>query len=903
MNFIKTNIIFKFLVASSLLITFLVLALISPLKSEAITLGSQYGYEWLDKGTIQVQFEINTDRKNVNFVDASPNDNILEYVYTDKCGKNILRITKLNAPRNTSWADATFYIGPDKDGKCGDKIEIKQSDGTLPLEIKLANNYSKAPSTGVSTVNPEARTMQPEQPVVEETPTSPDCQSSGFTLSWIACPIVDGLAKAVDGIYAGLIRPLLVTKPIDTSGTSKCEAKDTYRGCDYAVWSQFRIYGNVILVIALLVIVLGQSIGGGLVDAYTAKKVLPRLLAAAVLINLSIYIVALLVDITNILGNGVQALITQPFNSAGSFKLTLNAGSSAAIGSPAILAGGLGIAALLGAGGTIWAAIVTIASPVLPALVGFLALFVLLPAILIMIAILATVIIRNGLLIFLVMTAPVAFALYCLPNTEKYFKKWWELLWKTLLIYPIIAVIFAIGDILAITMSQGGSSNGLLAVIAQLLGVMALIAPLFLIPFAFKIAGGIIGRVYDASNKMRLRGQEAIKGNANLPNSLRNRVKGNLAGASSAAGAQSWRKLDSYYDKSFTGTGRDRRPSMKGRAAGRLAGVFAGSVEKEALQNQKSAQRFDAVTGNGDDTLINARTSWQDDDGNRWTLDGKSVTDPEYRAAKKQYPSLSEAQASAAYRSKKINTTEDAEMFTSNFAKYAEQEKLTAEQATGQYTGLAFARQNERGEFKFGKFSKQDDGSFQFKPVGGDASFEDGRAQAFVKKEYSGRGSYAGSQLLSSHFQALGDVKQGHVSRIEAIDQEVDSMNRTGVLTQDQQSRKGSLLQKRQSHRDELKQIYEIQDAFTTGQQIRDPENPGGVIMSGMSGANAETKAAFDKLISMDKTPTVDDSNGNRVQPNGPQTKAQTLYSELRKEIDSGDTYEAGNSRKYGNAP
>ncbi len=34
-----------------------------------------------------------------------------------------------------------------------------------------------------------------------------------------------------------------------------------------------------------------------LIDAYTVKKVLPRLLAAAILINLSIYIVALLVDL------------------------------------------------------------------------------------------------------------------------------------------------------------------------------------------------------------------------------------------------------------------------------------------------------------------------------------------------------------------------------------------------------------------------------------------------------------------------------------------------------------------------------------------------------------------------------------------------------------------------------
>jgi len=82
------------------------------------------------------------------------------------------------------------------------------------------------------------------------------------------------------------------------------------------VWSSFRLYGDIVLVIALLVIVFGEAIGGGVIDAYTAKKVLPRILIAAILINLSIYIVAALEDIVNIVGSGLDSLIRLPFQNA-----------------------------------------------------------------------------------------------------------------------------------------------------------------------------------------------------------------------------------------------------------------------------------------------------------------------------------------------------------------------------------------------------------------------------------------------------------------------------------------------------------------------------------------------------------------------------------------------------------
>ena len=115
----------------------------------------------------------------------------------------------------------------------------------------------------------------------------PTCETAGATLSWITCPIIDGIIKAVNGINHYVIQPMLklplITLTNNTSGESQA----------YQVWSNFRIYGNVVLVIALLVLVFGEVVGGGVIDAYTAKKMLPRILIGAILINLSIYIVRL----------------------------------------------------------------------------------------------------------------------------------------------------------------------------------------------------------------------------------------------------------------------------------------------------------------------------------------------------------------------------------------------------------------------------------------------------------------------------------------------------------------------------------------------------------------------------------------------------------------------------------
>lgn len=225
-------------------------------------------------------------------------------------------------------------------------------------------------------------------------------------------------------------------------------------------------------------------------DAYTVRKVAPRLLIAAIGINLSIYLCVAAIDITNIVGHSLANLIFAPFDKAGELNFTLDEGGGN-------IAGFLVIA-------TILPALVLTGIALSGGALGMI-FFSLLPIFLIVLAILITIVIRTALLVLLTIISPVAIALWVLPGTEKYFKQWWDLFLKTLLVYPIVAALFAISNVLSIIafgnaglQSEGDISN-LESAANIITGIVLGFMPLVLIPFAFKFAGGAIGAVAGAA--------------------------------------------------------------------------------------------------------------------------------------------------------------------------------------------------------------------------------------------------------------------------------------------------------------------------------------------------------------------------------------------------------------------
>lgn len=230
-----------------------------------------------------------------------------------------------------------------------------------------------------------------------------------------------------------------------------------------------------------------------MLDAYTVRKAIPRILIAVIGINLSYYLCLAAVDITNIIGGGIADLLVTPFlkpDTFGSIGIANDVATNTA-------AAGLFITALVGVGGLVWGGAALSAGL---ALLGMLV-PLLITVGLITLAIMFTLIIRQALLIFLVIISPVAIALFVLPGTEKYFKQWLDLFIKTLVVYPIIAVLFAMSTVMgAILLGTADASPDGIG-LAKIFGAIVVVfAPLVLIPFAFKLAGGAIGAVMNVAN-------------------------------------------------------------------------------------------------------------------------------------------------------------------------------------------------------------------------------------------------------------------------------------------------------------------------------------------------------------------------------------------------------------------
>lgn len=376
-----------------------------------------------------------------------------------------------------------------------------------------------------------------------QTASCPSCETSGFSLAWILCPVDEGLATLTTDLYTQVAQPLLKPQPITLDDTSQDHLHT------FHIWSVLRVYSEILLVVALIAMVYYTSIGSDRFSAYSIKKILPRLLAAAILISLSIYLVAVVVDVGNVVGSGIAKGMNAPFkqelSQSGAVYVSLDGATAASSGNSSTcdtgsttttdnsnpndatttdqsnsnqdgttttctcsdgttastsdqaqnsdseasntcstgsttgaLTGNLGLTGVMTSQIWSWGLGATFLVTLLMLLAG-----------LAMVGLLFVALLRSGMIILGVFSAPLAFACYSLPNTEKYFQKWWELLLRAVFIYPIIAVLFAIGNVLSIAVTA--LLKGSDASIIQVFATAGLFIPMVLIPFSFRWSGNL----------------------------------------------------------------------------------------------------------------------------------------------------------------------------------------------------------------------------------------------------------------------------------------------------------------------------------------------------------------------------------------------------------------------------
>ena len=389
-----------------------------------------------------------------------------------------------------------------------------------------------------------------------------NCDNSAGSLGWILCPILQGLADAANEAWENYIQPAL---EIDTvllgSETENQSGQKVQSDAAEKAWGIFRNISNVIFIIFFLVIIFSQLTGVG-IDNYGIKKSLPKLIVAAILVNLSFLICQLAVDLSNIFGGSLYNLM----NDMGRDILTESTvtidGSTGYMGAGALTCVAI-LVAIAGFVGAFWQNGIAV---LIPLLVGALSVAISIAFLFILLSV------RQAGVVVLVVVSPIAFVAYLMPNSKKLFDKWLKAFEGLLLLYPICGLLVGGGNFVSkLLLSTGvGNTSFFLALTAMIVGI----APIFFIPTLLKGAFAAIGNI------------------GNTISNLGNRVG---KGVSSRVGdraknSESLRRFDNMLGRHSLSRRR------RARAAADTAAYTKERAERDRLSNRKNMKtRIDSI--------------------------------------------------------------------------------------------------------------------------------------------------------------------------------------------------------------------------------------------------------------------------------------------------------------------
>ena len=261
-----------------------------------------------------------------------------------------------------------------------------------------------------------------------------------------------------EGARARLVKMLTV----DT----KSILGDTSEGSVYSYWSKIRDYANILFVIFFLFVIYSQITGYGL-DNYGIKRMLPKLIVGVIAVNVSFYICGLLIDLSNVVGSSAFNFI-----------------STAAVGG---MPAGDWNDSDQG-----W--ISSIAAGALLLTVGYFALATVISVLLFVVITAVTTIfllgVREAIIILCTVISPLAFAAMIMPNTEGLYKKWWNVFKASLMVFPMVGLVYGASNLAARILGASVEDNDF---ILKSVITLLIFAPLPVVPKLVKSAVEIIG--------------------------------------------------------------------------------------------------------------------------------------------------------------------------------------------------------------------------------------------------------------------------------------------------------------------------------------------------------------------------------------------------------------------------
>lgn len=352
------------------------------------------------------------------------------------------------------------------------------TEGNQSTVVFFAGNSNPRTATTAKyvkyTLNGSTPTQSGEPKDIEvkqdSNPSESECDVRGGT-GWFICPISNGIASGIDEVYTW-ISDLMTTPAIDSSNNSS--------GVKVA-WDIMRNIANAAFIVAFLIVIYSQLTSVS-ISNYGIKKLVPRVVIAAILVNLSFIICAAMIDLSNIFGVALQDM----FNEIRSQVSANGAFNGAPLPTwsdlvAMVLSGGAATAGVYGAlavtGGSLASAAYWLLPIIASILLTLTVVFIILAA-------------RQALLIILTVISPLAFVCYLLPGTEKFFEKWRNLMFTLVIFFPAFSVVFGGAQLAGLIILQNANSW-----IMVILGLAVQVSALAIAPLVFKLSGGVLGRV------------------------------------------------------------------------------------------------------------------------------------------------------------------------------------------------------------------------------------------------------------------------------------------------------------------------------------------------------------------------------------------------------------------------
>ena len=383
-------------------------------------------------------------------------------------------------------------------------------------------------------------------------------------VGWLICPLMNFAGNISDSAYSAISQFLSIDPKIFKDDSTSGGLKQA--------WNFFRDIANAVFAVIFLWVIFSQISNVG-VSNYGIKKILPRLIIGALLVNLSFYLCQLAVDLSNILGFSLKGVLEGAASG-------IDTQSAAAGSISTFVAGGLALA------GAALFLFLAVSIPTITALL------------LALLVVLVILIVRQAAIILLIAISPLAFAAWLLPNTENLFKKWISMFKGLLVVFPVVSLLYGAGKLAGAVLAASATDDPNNPKETMQFAALAVsILPLGATPFVLKSSlnslGSFAGKLGGLSNMANKRLGGAVMGKSRIGDIKKGWQRSSAKRQANRRTGNTWlgRKADALKGSSSRlarGAGIMLSPgrSLDNTWVGRVTGLSEGAARSQAIADE-----------------------------------------------------------------------------------------------------------------------------------------------------------------------------------------------------------------------------------------------------------------------------------------------------------------------------